>query len=65
MTPFSPSPAFHVSGGALPAGLTIQTNSDLTRSITGTPISGGTFNFTLTATDACANSTSAPVLDHD
>lgn len=59
VTPFSPSPAFQVTSGALPAGLTIETNSDLTRSITGTPISSGAATFTLTATDACTNSTSA------
>jgi uncharacterized protein (TIGR03437 family) len=58
-TPFSPSPAFRVSGGALPNGLVVQTNSDLSRSIAGTPVSTGTFNFTLTATDACGNAASA------
>jgi uncharacterized protein (TIGR03437 family) len=59
-TPFSPSPAFRVSGGSLPNGLSIQTNNvDLSRSITGTPVSNGTFNFTLTATDACGNAASA------
>jgi trimeric autotransporter adhesin len=59
VSPFSPMPNFTVSGGALPTGLTLQTNSDFTRSIIGTPTSGGTFNFTLTATDACAKSVSA------
>jgi uncharacterized protein (TIGR03437 family) len=59
VTPFSPSPAFRVSGGSLPTGLSIQTNPDLSRSIVGTPLSNGTFNFTLTATDACGNSASA------
>ncbi len=58
-TPFSPSPAFRVSGGALPTGLNIVTNSDLSRSIIGTPVANGTFNFTLTASDACGNSASA------
>lgn len=58
-TPFEPSPAFRVSGGALPTGLSIQTNQDLSRSITGTPVSSGVFNFTLTATDACAATASA------
>lgn len=53
VSPFSPSPAFSVTGGALPGGLSIQTNSDFTRSIVGTPTAGGVFNFTLTATDAC------------
>ena len=58
-TPFSPSPAFRVSGGALPTGLNIVTNADLTRSISGTPVANGTFNFTLTASDACGSSASA------
>lgn len=56
---FEPSPAFRLSGGSLPNGLGIQTNEDLSRSITGTPVSNGTFNFTLTATDACGNAASA------
>ena len=58
-TPFSPQPVFSVSGGALPPGLIIQTNADFSRSITGTPTTAGTFNFTLTATDACTKSVSA------
>ena len=59
VSPFSPSPAFQVTAGALPGGLTIQTNSDFTRSIVGTPNATGVFNFTLTATDACAHTVSA------
>ena len=59
VTIFEPSPAFRLSGGSLPNGLSIQTNVDLSRSITGTPVSNGTFNFTLTATDACGNAASA------
>jgi uncharacterized protein YhjY with autotransporter beta-barrel domain len=39
---------FSVSGGALPAGLTLSAGGVLT----GTPSVGGTFNFTVTATDA-------------
>ena len=58
-TPFEPSPAFRLSGGSLPNGLSIQTNQDLSRSITGTPVSNGISNFTLTATDACGNAASA------
>ncbi len=58
-TPFEPSPAFRLSGGALPTGLNIQTNPDLSRAIAGTPVSSGTFNFTLTASDACGDSASA------
>lgn len=58
-TPFEPFPAFRLSGGSLPTGLSIQTNQDLSRSIAGTPVSNGTFNFTLTASDACADSASA------
>lgn len=59
VTPFSPQPVFSLSGGTLPNGLSIQTNSDLTRSIAGTPASTGTFNFTLTATDSCAKTATA------
>lgn len=58
-TPFEPTPAFRVSGGSLPSGLSVQTNQDLSRSITGTPVSSGVFNFTLTAMDACADTASA------
>jgi uncharacterized protein (TIGR03437 family) len=58
-TPFSPQPVFSVSGGSLPTGLIVQTNADFSRSITGTPTTAGTFNFTLTATDACTKSVSA------
>ena len=58
-TPFEPSPAFRVSGGSLPPGLNVQTNLDLSRSIAGTPVSNGTSNFTLTATDDCGDSASA------
>jgi uncharacterized protein (TIGR03437 family) len=58
-TPFSPSPNFTVSGGALPNGLSIQTNTDGSRSIVGTPTTTGAFNFSLTATDACGKSATA------
>lgn len=59
VTPFSPSPNFTVSGGALPNGLSIQTNTDGSRSIVGTPTTTGAFNFSLTATDACGKSATA------
>jgi uncharacterized protein (TIGR03437 family) len=59
VTPFSPSPNFAVSGGALPNGLSIQTNTDGSRSITGMPTTTGAFNFSLTATDACGKSATA------
>lgn len=42
-TPYS----YAVTAGALPAGLTLATNGTLS----GTPTAGGTFNFTVTATD--------------
>jgi len=58
-TPFSPSANFTVSGGALPNGLAIQTNTDGSRSIVGTPTTPGAFNFSLTATDACGKSATA------
>ena len=59
VTPFSPSPPFTLIGGTLPNGLTIQTNSDSSRSLSGTPTLTGTFNFTLQATDACGHTASA------
>ncbi|TAG83022.1 MAG: hypothetical protein EAZ21_02290 [Betaproteobacteria bacterium] len=40
--------AFSVTAGALPAGLTLSP----TGSLSGTPTAGGTFNFTVTATDS-------------
>lgn len=45
--------SYAVTAGALPAGLTLNTT---TAAITGTPTAGGTFNFTVTASD----SSSAP-----
>ncbi|TNJ32880.1 beta strand repeat-containing protein, partial [Arenimonas terrae] len=41
---------FAVTAGALPAGLTLSTGGALT----GTPTAGGSFNFTVTATDSSA-----------
>lgn len=41
---------FAVSAGALPAGLTLSSSGTLS----GTPTAGGTFNFTITATDQTA-----------
>ena len=46
--------SFAVTAGAVPAGLTLATNGALT----GTPTAGGSFNFTVTATDA--NATNGP-----
>ncbi|CAJ0793742.1 hypothetical protein LMG19083_02478 [Ralstonia psammae] len=40
---------YAVTSGALPAGLSLSSS---TGAITGTPTAGGTFNFTVTATDA-------------
>ena len=59
VTPFSPQPSFAVSQGALPDGLSIQTNSDGTHSITGTPTTPGPSSFTLEATDACGKTATA------
>jgi hypothetical protein len=39
---------FSISAGALPTGLTLSSNG----SLAGTPTMGGTFNFTITATDS-------------
>ncbi len=44
----TPAYSFAVTAGALPAGLTLAANGALT----GTPAALGTFNFTVTATDA-------------
>ncbi len=43
---------FTVTAGALPAGLALSTGGTLS----GTPTAAGTFNFTVTATDAASNS---------
>ncbi len=59
VTPFAPQPAFTVSNGSLPNGLSIQVNSDGSRSIAGTPTTAGASSFTLSATDACGKSATA------
>jgi len=43
---------FTISAGALPAGLSLNAN---TGSLSGTPTAGGTFNFTVKATDASSS----------
>ena len=43
--------SYAVSGGALPAGLTLSSNGTLA----GTPTAGGSFSLTVTATDAAGN----------
>lgn len=55
VSPFAPRPIFSLASGTLPTGLGIQPNSDGTQSLTGKPTVTGTFNFTLSAKDACAN----------
>ena len=55
LTPFAPFPAFSISKGALPDGLSIQTNSDGSHSIAGTPTTPGSSTFTLMATDRCGD----------
>jgi uncharacterized protein (TIGR03437 family) len=59
VTPFSPQSAFTITNGSLPVGLSLQLNSDGTRSIAGTPSVMGTSNFTLLATDACGKAATA------
>lgn len=44
----TPSYTFAVTAGALPAGVSLSTSGALS----GTPTAGGTFNFTITATDS-------------
>ena len=57
-SPFAPQPAFTLSAGTLPPGLSVQ-NTGNGYSITGTPTTSGTYNFTLTASNSCATA-SAP-----
>jgi uncharacterized protein (TIGR03437 family) len=59
VTPFNPQPAFSVSQGSLPVGLSLQTNSDQTHSIAGTPSTSGTSSFTLTATSCGMTATAS------
>jgi uncharacterized protein (TIGR03437 family) len=54
VSPFYPIPKFILSSGSLPPGLSIQSSSN-SYTIAGTPTTAGTYNFTLTATDACGN----------
>jgi uncharacterized protein (TIGR03437 family) len=58
-SPFFRYPIFSVSGGTLPAGLSLTGNSNVSPSISGTPTAPGVSSFTLTATDAAQNSTAA------
>ncbi len=44
--------AWSVSAGSLPAGLTLNPSGPLGGTISGTPLSGGSFNFTLRITDS-------------
>ena len=48
----TPPYTFTVSSGALPPGLNLNPTSGTTAVISGTPTTAGTFNFTITATDA-------------
>ncbi|GAB3102786.1 putative Ig domain-containing protein [Lysobacter terrae] len=48
----TPPFTFAVTAGALPAGLSLSS----TGALTGTPTAGGSFNFTITATDSAAHS---------
>ncbi len=47
-----------VTSGALPGGIILNS---VTRALSGTPTTSGTFNFTITATDALAHSGSQPL----
>ena len=44
--------AWSVSAGSLPAGLNLNPSGPLGGTISGTPLSGGSFNFTVTITDS-------------
>ncbi len=56
----SPSYSFLVTSGALPPGLSLSGATASTINVAGTPTTGGSFSFTITATDAngCTGSTS-------
>jgi hypothetical protein len=48
--------AYAATSGSLPAGLTLTLNGANAGLLSGTPTAGGTFNFTITATDSLSNS---------
>ncbi len=57
-SPFTPAPVFTLASGALPPGLSVQSNGS-GYSILGTPTSPGVYNFTLSVSNTCAQSASA------
>jgi hypothetical protein len=54
--PFAPPPAFTITSGSLPPGLTIQMLSTGGYAITGTPTAAGSFPFTLILSNSCGQS---------
>ncbi|MDQ2947406.1 MAG: putative Ig domain-containing protein [Acidobacteriota bacterium] len=60
ITPFAPVPVFSITGGTLPAGLTLQQSVGGGFSIAGTPTAAGISNFTLAVKDACGSQVNAP-----
>jgi uncharacterized protein (TIGR03437 family) len=58
-SPFSPPPVFSVVSGSLPPGLGVQTITQRTYAITGTPTAAGVFSFTLQVTDPCGRSSAS------
>ncbi len=55
-SPFSAPPVYSVTGGALPAGLSLTKLDDRRYAISGTPSLGGPSNFNITVTDPCGHS---------
>ncbi|PZS21663.1 MAG: hypothetical protein DLM54_04115 [Acidimicrobiales bacterium] len=54
----SPAPTFTVASGNLPTGLTLDS---ATGALSGTPSAGGTYTFSITATNAAGSVTSGPL----
>jgi Fibronectin type III domain/Putative Ig domain len=55
----TPAPTFHVSSGALPAGLSLNTTTGI---LSGTPTTAGTATFTVTATNGVSPDAVTPPL---
>jgi uncharacterized protein (TIGR03437 family) len=58
-SPFSPPPAFALASGTLPTGLSVQSIGG-GYAITGTPTAAGIYNFTLSVSNSCGQTGTAP-----
>jgi len=54
----SPAPTFTVASGSLPVGLTLDSATGV---LSGTPSAGGTYTFSITASNAAGSVTSGPI----